>query len=649
MTELPPGFTNDDACLSARVGLVLLQLSAEVNRLRAIRGDGREDRFAGVLMRDSDIAALCAELVAAPLPPNEDLETALETARARYAARLAATPVLPAFERITRLYGMTPVEEAVFATAVAAALDPRICRILGYLNEDMAQQYLTPGLVQRLSARQAAVSVLWSVLSEDGTLMRHGFLKVDGPLTASSALRVPATVLRILLTGPGEVERQCQLPIQDGNPPEGPLLIEAATPLDALVELGSIGPIWLAESGGIEEARALGLLAALNGQAVVISGADDMPREDRNRLMRGLGRHAVLVTKRPALWSGAGVPWQRACARAASHADRLAYWAPIAGASAGVLAEETQTAPGLLWRLLRESADAGALSTNLRHSRSEPMQGLADRIVPRFTFDDLELPARQVARLRAFAARRKADATVLEEWGLGAALGADRGAIALFTGPSGVGKTMAASVVAQAAGVDLWRINLATLVSKYIGETEKNLDRIFQAADRAEVMLFFDEAEALFSKRAEVKEARDRYANMEMAYLLQRIEDFRGMAILASNMGTTLEPAMLRRFDMVMEFQVPDAATRRRLWSRIETGRVPLAEDVDLDALAERFELAGGHIRQAILAAAHDAVPAGCVGQAHLLIAVAREYAKLGRPIRKEDFGTYFARVRGIG
>lgn len=649
MTELPPGFADDDACLGARVGLVLLRLSAEVNRLRALRGDGREDRFAGVLMRDSDIAALCAELIAAPLPPNEDLEAALEAAETRYAARLAATPILPAFERVSRVFGMSAAEETIFATALAAALDPRIARVLGYLNEDMGQQHLTLGLAQRLVARQAGVSALWSALSEDGTLVRYGLLRVEGTVTASAALHVHETVQRVLLTGPGQAERQCQLPIRTGAPPDGPVLIEAATAMDALVALGPVGPAWLAESGRLDEVRALGLLAALNGQAVVLCGADDMGEPDRLRLMRGLGRHAVLVTKRPALWSGAGLPWRRLQAKAATQADRLAFWAPMAGGHAAHLAEDAQAPPGLLWRLSCEAPDPQALALSLRHTRSEPMQGLADRIRSRFTFDDLELPARQIARLRAFADRRKSDTTVLEAWGLGAALGADRGAMALFTGPSGVGKTMAASVVARGAGVDLWRINLATLVSKYIGETEKNLDRIFRAADETEVMLFFDEAEALFSKRAEVKEARDRYANMQMAYLLQRIEDFRGMAVLASNMGSTLDPAMLRRFDMVLEFQVPDAAARRRLWARIETGRVPLADDVDLDALAERFELAGGHIRQAILTAAHDAVGGGAVTQAHLLTAVAREYAKLSRPIRKEDFGAQFAKLRGVG
>ena len=207
---------------------------------------------------------------------------------------------------------------------------------------------------------------------------------------------------------------------------------------------------------------------------------------------------------------------------------------------------------------------------------------------------------------------------------------------------------MAAGVVARLAGLDLMRINLATVVSKYIGETEANLERIFTAAAQSEVILFFDEAEALFSKRADVKDARDRYANMEMSYLLQRLESFSGMAILASNMGATLDPALLRRFDLVLEFALPDVAARRGIWRKLQATGVPLAADVDLDALAERFDLAGGHIRQAILSAAHEAAQgAGVVTHALLVQGVAREYAKLGRTLRREDFGTAFGQVRG--
>ncbi|WP_052063671.1 ATP-binding protein [Nitrincola sp. A-D6] len=461
--------------------------------------------------------------------------------------------------------------------------------------------------------------------------------------------------MRLILVGPDSIDRMDQLPLpsESAPAPDGPLLIESDTAIDALITLGLVGPIWLSQPGELQHTRKFGIVAGLFGQRQVICDSDALPSEQRLALIHSLGRHSILISRRPALWSGFGKKMRRLRAVASTQADRQHFWQALVGPAlnradlAPLLAGEQSTPLIRLWRLAQEAVDVTTLEVLLRHERSEPMQGLADRIPPRFSFDDLELPARSLARLRGFAARRASEAQVLEDWGLGAALGAGRGAIALFLGPSGTGKTMAASVMAQEAGLDLWRINLATTVSKYIGETEANLDRIFRAADRAEVMLFFDEAEALFSKRAEVKEARDRYANMEMAYLLQRIEDFRGMAVLASNMGTSLEPAMLRRFDLVLEFTLPDTATRRRLWSRIETSSVPLASDVDLDLLAGRFELAGGHIRQAILSAAHEAVDEGQVTQMHLLRAVAREYVKLGRPLRKEDFGSSFAQMRG--
>ncbi len=652
MTELDPhltaGFPSDSACLSARIGRVALRLSLEVNRMRALRGDGREERFAGVLMRDSDIAALCSELISDPLPDSDDLTTTLEMATARYDARLSQTPVLPRYARLTPLFGLSVAEEELLALALATAIDPRLARVLGYLNEDLAQQHLTAGLLLRLLPGPLSAAALWDMLGEDGTLVRHGVITLDGPLSGRTAVRLSEAALRLIVSGPGETEIGAQIP-GSSTPKDGPILIESTKAVDALIALGDCGPLWLSEGGTVEEVQSMALLAALNGQAHVISGWDAAPPEARCRMMRGLGRLSVVVTQRPALWTGAGVPWVHRVAPPSGNAAREAFWAARAPKLAPLLAEEARATPLRLWHVAREAdGDLETAKMLLHHHRSEPMRGLADHIPARFGFDDLELPPAQKARLRGFAARRKQAATVLEDWGLGSRFGAGSGGIALFTGGSGLGKTMAASVVAKAAGLELWRINLATVVSKYIGETEANLDRVFNAADQADVVLFFDEAEALFSKRAEVKEARDRYANMEMAYLLQRIEGFRGMAILASNMGTSLEPAMLRRFDLVMEFQMPDVAARRRLWGRLEAGQVPLGEDVDLNALAETFELAGGHIRQAVLAAAYEAVEDGEITQRHLMRAVAREYVKLGRPLRKEDFGPYFAQVRGV-
>ncbi|WP_145963000.1 ATP-binding protein, partial [Mangrovicoccus ximenensis] len=191
---------------------------------------------------------------------------------------------------------------------------------------------------------------------------------------------------------------------------------------------------------------------------------------------------------------------------------------------------------------------------------------------------------------------------------------------------------MAAGAVARALGLPLFRVDLAGMVSKYIGETEKNLDRLFAAADHADVVLFFDEADAIFGQRSEVQDSHDRYANLEVSYLLQRLEAFEGVSILATNLAQNIDAAFLRRIDMVVEFPAPSASDRRALWARGLAGGVPAEEEIDLDLLAG-FELTGGEIRNCWLWAAHLAArQGGPVGTFRLLQAVWAELAKQGRP-----------------
>jgi SpoVK/Ycf46/Vps4 family AAA+-type ATPase len=207
-----------------------------------------------------------------------------------------------------------------------------------------------------------------------------------------------------------------------------------------------------------------------------------------------------------------------------------------------------------------------------------------------------------------------------------------RGVTALFAGPPGTGKTMAAEVVAASLGLDLYRIDLARVVSKYIGETEKNLNAVFSAAEDSNAILLFDEADALFGKRSEVQDAHDRYANIEVAYLLQKMEQYEGAAILATNMRQSLDEAFMRRLSFVIAFPFPDEDSRRRIWQGIWPEQTPLDSRVDLDWLARRFRLSGGNIRNIALAAAYLAAQdGGLVTHDHLLTAVRREYHKMGK------------------
>jgi hypothetical protein len=265
------------------------------------------------------------------------------------------------------------------------------------------------------------------------------------------------------------------------------------------------------------------------------------------------------------------------------------------------------------------------------------LNALAQRIEPRASWDDLVVPAAQRATLRQIADQVRLRRQVYDDWGYRAKLSRGLGVTAVFAGESGTGKTMAAEVLANDLGVNLYRIDLSAIVSKYIGETEKNLRQLFDAAERGGAMLLFDEADALFGKRSEVKDSHDRYANIEVNYLLQRLEAFTGLAILATNMKAALDGAFLRRLRFVVQFPYPGPAERKALWRGAFPGGVPL-DTLDFDQLA-RINLTGGNISAAAINAAFLAASEdGRVGMDHVLRAARAEMTKLNRPINEADF-----------
>jgi len=260
------------------------------------------------------------------------------------------------------------------------------------------------------------------------------------------------------------------------------------------------------------------------------------------------------------------------------------------------------------------------------------LDDLAQRIDARAGWDDLVLPADQLALLRALSAYVRQRARVYEPWGFARSGERGLGISALFAGVSGTGKTLAAEVLARELALDLYRIDLSQVVSKYIGETEKNLRKIFDAAEEAGAVLLFDEADALFGKRSEVKDSHDRYANIEVSYLLQRMEQYRGLAILTSNMRNALDQAFLRRLRFIIEFPFPDAAQRAQIWRRVFPADVPLGT-IDWARLA-KLNVPGGAIRNIALSAAFIAADAGAsVEMTHLARAARAEYRKLEKPL----------------
>jgi SpoVK/Ycf46/Vps4 family AAA+-type ATPase len=260
------------------------------------------------------------------------------------------------------------------------------------------------------------------------------------------------------------------------------------------------------------------------------------------------------------------------------------------------------------------------------------LEGLAQRIEPSAAWDDLVLPAEQKQFLRQIAVHVRQRSKVYQTWGFASKGTRGLGISALFAGPSGTGKTMAGEVLAGELKLDLYRIDLSQVVSKYIGETEKNLRRVFDAAEGGAAILLFDEADAIFGKRSEVKDSHDRYANIEVGYLLQRMETYRGLAILTTNRKEALDEAFLRRIRFVIEFPFPEVAQRAEIWRRVFPRETP-TEGLRLDRLA-RLSAAGGNIYNIAMGAAFLAADANePVRMSHVLAAARSEFTKLERPL----------------
>jgi SpoVK/Ycf46/Vps4 family AAA+-type ATPase len=291
-----------------------------------------------------------------------------------------------------------------------------------------------------------------------------------------------------------------------------------------------------------------------------------------------------------------------------------------------------------------DAASADDFRSAARAIATPPLEGLARHVEPRYGWDDIILPADGRNQLRELCARLSHQGTVLERWGYGRKHARRRGITALFAGAPGTGKTMAAEIIAGDLGLDLYRIDLAAVVSKYIGETEKNLEKIFHAADQGEAVLLFDEADAIFGKRSEVRDARDRYANVEVAYLLQRLEAYDGLAVLTTNLRGNIDEAFVRRLDGVVEFPLPEEQERLLIWRLALPAEAPLSSDVDLGFLARKFKLAGGHIRNIALTAGFLAAEDGeRIDMQHLVRATRREYQKLGKLVAESDFEQYYS------
>jgi hypothetical protein len=357
-----------------------------------------------------------------------------------------------------------------------------------------------------------------------------------------------------------------------------------------------------------------------------------------------IGRDRRLLRDRPTLTFE--VDWPPLAGQRAVWRDALGPEADAVNGQVDPLIAQFRFSASAIWSAAdearRRSGDDGDLGQRLWQAcraRARPaMEGLAQRLDPVAGWEDLVVPEPQRRILHDIVVQVRQRTRVYETWGFGRRSSQGLGISVLFAGSSGTGKTLAAEVLARQLALDVYRIDLSQVVSKYIGETEKNLHRVFEAAEEGGAVLLFDEADALFGKRSEVKDSHDRYANIEVSYLLQRMEAYRGLAILTTNLKSALDPAFLRRIRFVVEFPYPDDLQRAEIWRRMFPGEAPVG-DLDWAKLA-RLNVAGGNIRNIALLGAFLAAGADePVGMAHLLDAARSEYAKLEKPLTQAEIG----------
>jgi ATP-dependent 26S proteasome regulatory subunit len=387
----------------------------------------------------------------------------------------------------------------------------------------------------------------------------------------------------------------------------------------------------------VDNSPPVAVLEALCAQpdGVIIAGpAVWLPR---GRVSSGNDRiRAVRLTWRAFLmpaYAQRRVLWQRALGVDVSP-DILEALASYFFLTSGQIQDAAATAQDLASRSLDSRQLSETLFAAARAHSNPRLSSLANKIETRFTWQDIILPADQLALLGEIISTVRLRPQVLEAWGVGEKLVSSRGVTVLFAGPPGTGKTMAAEIIAAELGLDLYKIDLSTMISKYIGETEKNLERTFSEAASSNAILFFDEADALFGKRSEVHDSHDRYANIEISYLLQRMEAYDGVTILATNLRANLDEAFTRRLQFAVDFPFPDEADRLRIWQALFPPGVPTSLDLDLPLLARRYKIAGGNIRNILVGAAYlAAADGGRVTMSHLQHSVRRELQKMGKMV----------------
>jgi hypothetical protein len=575
-----------------------------------------------------------------------------------------------------RAFGLALFDEELLLVAVAPDLDRRFEKLYGYLNDDVTMRRATVGLALSLCGALPTSSVARRRLGPGAPLIGADLVSVvetDRPFLTRS-LVVPDRVSSYLLGGddldprveqnrvqPSRHETAASARVASAHAAGTRVVYIRADDLRFGMAVASTAMASMGKSAvaiDVSSPRLACPLSELAGASVreaslldaglIVGPVESLvePHDGlRDWIREGISTFIVGCTAWNPTWvdiSPLVIEVSRLCPheRARVWIDSIGGHGPdidevVHSTSAYHLGPDQIARSVHIARTIAESENRSVTVDDLlagaRRQNSTELERLARRIRPLVGWDDLVVADDLRELLQDIVARVRHRAKVLEEWGLGRG-SRRRGVTAMFAGPSGTGKTLAAEVLAAELGLDLYSIDLATVVDKYVGETEKNLERIFSQAEGVNGILFFDEADAIFGKRSAVSDARDRYANIEIAYLLQRMEYFDGLAILATNFRANVDDAFTRRIDVLADFAPPDQRQRLALWKLHLADQVPKADDIDLEALAVSLDVTGGEIRNIAAGAAF----AACAGDSHvsmdtLIASSLREFRKIGR------------------
>lgn len=670
--------------LLGRLALVEERVHAEVQRRR--RSGAKDDPDArGLLLSDEQVARLLRAGPTRPTAPSAQVREALADLRVR-ADEAVADGADVRLARLADAFALDGLDEEILLIALAPALDVRFETLYAYLNEDVTRRSATVGLALSLCGVSPFDADARARFAPDAPL-GLSLVELTGEHRAliHRGLDVPERVVAFLL-GDDTPDPTVEAVLLPAPPTHG----EASERIARAIS-GSARTVYVRDvhgSGAASQAAAgleragLGVLnvdlsrlgddielpalaracqrEALLQRAGIVVGPLERFDERSPAAVRLLSesRCPVVLHGRP-VWDP---EWSRSVPSLVD-ADRITTRETVGGIVAA-LGEDLGDVDAVdaigLFRLTPAQVERAAvvarqqagmeerritaadLQRGGRAQSAAGLERLARRIEPRATWDDLVLPDDAMEQLRQLAIRWRQRDRVLDEWGMGRGAARGRGVSALFAGDSGTGKTMSAEVVAADLGLDLYIVDLSTVIDKYIGETSKNLERIFSQADKVNGVLLFDEADALFGKRSSVSDAKDRHANVEVAYLLQRMESFDGVAILTTNLSSNLDEAFVRRLDAIVDFPSPDAAQRELLWRAKLRPELPQEPSLDLHFLADRFKLSGAEIRNVVVTAAYLAGEDGCaVGMRHLVHGLLAEHRKMGRYLPEAELGPY--------